>query len=111
MLPNQPSVADDMRADAYWAVGIALVCMFLYRYLWSITQATGQAELTVVPASDADALPGADGDWSEALEATLSATVGSSGTITVTAYLPPFGQDWDGTATMSASVVFIMSVT
>ena len=25
-----PSVADDMRADAYWAVGIALVCMFLY---------------------------------------------------------------------------------
>ena len=25
-----PSVADDMRRDAYWAVGIALVCMFLY---------------------------------------------------------------------------------
>lgn len=25
-----PSVADDMRADAYWAVGIAVVCMFLY---------------------------------------------------------------------------------
>lgn len=25
-----PSVADDMKADAYWAVGIALVCMFLY---------------------------------------------------------------------------------
>ncbi len=25
-----PSVADDMKRDAYWAVGIALVCMFLY---------------------------------------------------------------------------------
>ncbi|MDE6217933.1 MAG: protein translocase subunit SecD, partial [Muribaculaceae bacterium] len=25
-----PSVADDMRRDAYWAVGIAVVCMFLY---------------------------------------------------------------------------------
>ena len=25
-----PSVADDMKADAYWAVGIAVVCMFLY---------------------------------------------------------------------------------
>ena len=25
-----PSVADDMRRDAYWAVGIALACMFLY---------------------------------------------------------------------------------
>ena len=25
-----PSVADDMRADAYWAVGIAVICMFLY---------------------------------------------------------------------------------
>ncbi|MDE5652670.1 MAG: protein translocase subunit SecD [Muribaculaceae bacterium] len=25
-----PSVADDMRADACWAVGIAVVCMFLY---------------------------------------------------------------------------------
>ena len=25
-----PSVADDMRRDAYWAIGIALVCMFLY---------------------------------------------------------------------------------
>ena len=25
-----PSVADDMREDAYWAVGIAVVCMFLY---------------------------------------------------------------------------------
>ena len=25
-----PSVADDMRRDAYWAVGIAIVCMFLY---------------------------------------------------------------------------------
>lgn len=25
-----PSVADDMRRDAFWAVGIALVCMFLY---------------------------------------------------------------------------------
>lgn len=25
-----PSVADDMRRDAYWAVGIALLCMFLY---------------------------------------------------------------------------------
>lgn len=25
-----PSVADDMKRDAYWAVGIAIVCMFLY---------------------------------------------------------------------------------
>lgn len=25
-----PSVADDMKKDAYWAVGIAIVCMFLY---------------------------------------------------------------------------------
>ena len=25
-----PSVADDMKRDAYWAVGIAVVCMFLY---------------------------------------------------------------------------------
>lgn len=25
-----PSMADDMKRDAYWAVGIALVCMFLY---------------------------------------------------------------------------------
>ena len=25
-----PTVADDMRRDAYWAVGIAIVCMFLY---------------------------------------------------------------------------------
>ena len=25
-----PSVADDMKADAFWAVGIAVVCMFLY---------------------------------------------------------------------------------
>jgi len=25
-----PSVADDMRRDAFWAVGIAVVCMFLY---------------------------------------------------------------------------------
>lgn len=25
-----PSVADDMKRDAYWAVGIALLCMFLY---------------------------------------------------------------------------------
>ena len=25
-----PSVADDMRRDAYWAVSIAIVCMFLY---------------------------------------------------------------------------------
>ncbi len=25
-----PSVADDMKRDAYWAVGIALICMFLY---------------------------------------------------------------------------------
>ena len=25
-----PSVADDMRRDAYWAVGIAVLCMFLY---------------------------------------------------------------------------------
>lgn len=25
-----PSVADDMKRDAFWAVGIALVCMFLY---------------------------------------------------------------------------------
>ena len=25
-----PSVADDMRRDAYWAVGLAVVCMFLY---------------------------------------------------------------------------------
>ncbi|MDE5774688.1 MAG: protein translocase subunit SecD [Muribaculaceae bacterium] len=25
-----PSVADDMRRDAYWAVGIAVICMFLY---------------------------------------------------------------------------------
>ncbi|MCH5229082.1 MAG: protein translocase subunit SecD [Muribaculaceae bacterium] len=25
-----PSVADDMRRDAYWAVGIAVACMFLY---------------------------------------------------------------------------------
>ena len=25
-----PSVADDMKRDAYWAVGLALVCMFLY---------------------------------------------------------------------------------
>ena len=25
-----PSVADDMKRDAYWAVGIALACMFLY---------------------------------------------------------------------------------
>lgn len=25
-----PSVADDMKADAYWAVSIAVVCMFLY---------------------------------------------------------------------------------
>ena len=25
-----PSVADDMRRDAYWAVSIAVVCMFLY---------------------------------------------------------------------------------
>ena len=25
-----PSVADDMKRDAYWAVSIALVCMFLY---------------------------------------------------------------------------------
>jgi len=25
-----PSVADDMKADAYWAVGIAVVCMLLY---------------------------------------------------------------------------------
>lgn len=25
-----PSLADDMRRDAYWAVGIAIVCMFLY---------------------------------------------------------------------------------
>ena len=25
-----PTVADDMRRDAYWAVGIAVVCMFLY---------------------------------------------------------------------------------
>lgn len=25
-----PSMADDMKRDAYWAVGIALICMFLY---------------------------------------------------------------------------------
>ena len=25
-----PSVADDMKKDAYWAVGLAIVCMFLY---------------------------------------------------------------------------------
>jgi len=25
-----PSVADDMRRDAYWAVGLAVICMFLY---------------------------------------------------------------------------------
>lgn len=25
-----PSVADDMKRDAYWAVGLAVVCMFLY---------------------------------------------------------------------------------
>lgn len=25
-----PSVADDMKSDAFWAVGIAVVCMFLY---------------------------------------------------------------------------------
>ncbi len=25
-----PSVADDMKRDAYWAVGIAVICMFLY---------------------------------------------------------------------------------
>ena len=25
-----PSVADDMKRDAFWAVGIAVVCMFLY---------------------------------------------------------------------------------
>ncbi|MDE6511846.1 MAG: protein translocase subunit SecF, partial [Muribaculaceae bacterium] len=25
-----PSVADDMKRDAYWAVGIAVLCMFLY---------------------------------------------------------------------------------